>query len=115
MIVLAGTGSMILAITEDGRQVESGQLQHYAGGARHLVFGTLQLILTDDPTPADTPFLAEVLSYWEADDTAQLRERILALETTGPQRGEASVRRPGASGDGQRRHVSHWPTEPCAF
>ena len=51
VIVVAGTGSMILAITEDGRQVESGQLQHYAGGARHLVLGTLQLILTDD---ADT-------------------------------------------------------------
>ena len=69
------------AITEDGRQVESSQLQHYAGGARHLVFGTLQLILTDAPTPADRPFLAEVLSYWDVDDTAQLRERILTLET----------------------------------
>ena len=82
VIVVAGTGSMILAITEDGRQVESGQLQHYAGGARHLVFGSLQLILTEEPTPADMPFLAEVLSYWEADDTDQLRERILALESS---------------------------------
>ncbi|HEY5788683.1 MAG TPA: BadF/BadG/BcrA/BcrD ATPase family protein [Microlunatus sp.] len=82
VIVVAGTGSMILAISEDGRQVESGQLQHYAGGARHLVQGMLQLILTDDSMPADASFLAEVLSYWQADDTAQLRERILALETT---------------------------------
>lgn len=80
VIVLAGTGSMILAITEDGRQVENSQLQHYAGGARHLVLGTLQLILTDEPTPADMPFLDEVLSYWDVDDIAQLRERILALE-----------------------------------
>ena len=69
-----------VAITEDGRQVENSQLQHYAGGARHLVFGTLQLILTDEPTPADRPFLDEVLSDWDVDDTAQLRECILALE-----------------------------------
>ena len=81
VIVVAGTGSMILAIGEDGREVESGQLQHYAGGARHLVFDALQLILTDAAAPADQPFLTEVLGYWGVADTTQLREHILALET----------------------------------
>ena len=39
VILVAGTGSTILAIAEYGRRVESGQLQHYAGGARHLIRG----------------------------------------------------------------------------
>jgi len=37
--------------------------------------------LTEDATPADRPFVAEVLAYLDVDDTAQLRERILTLET----------------------------------
>lgn len=82
VIVVAGTGSMILAITEGGRRVESGQLQHYAGGARHLVVDALQLILSDPAAPADVPFLAEVLSYWQVDDTVGLRDRLLGLESS---------------------------------
>src|SRR5699024_9309872 len=45
VVVVAGTGSMILAIDEQGADLESGQFGHYAGAARHLARDVVERIL----------------------------------------------------------------------
>jgi glucosamine kinase len=75
---------MILAITDDGTEVESGQFEHYAGAARHLVFEAMQLILSGYAVPADAEFVATVLNYWDAADAPGLRRAVLALAGSDP-------------------------------
>jgi glucosamine kinase len=70
---------MILAITEDGREIESGQFEHYAGGARHLVFEVLHQLLIGATVPADEALVTAVLDYWAVEDLAGLRQVILSL------------------------------------
>lgn len=77
VIVVAGTGSMILAITEQNEEIESGQFQHYAGGARHLVFDVIERLLTTQPFPSADPAAAAVLDHWQAEDALTLRRRLL--------------------------------------
>jgi glucosamine kinase len=84
VMVVAGTGSMILAITKDGTEVESGQFEHYAGGARHLVFETMQLILIGEAGAEDAELVESVLDYWGATDIPDLRKRILNLAGSDP-------------------------------
>lgn len=66
IIVIAGTGSMILGVTETGRHVRSGAFQHYAGGARHLSFGAVHRILTGAAGPQDNDFVEEILRHWQS-------------------------------------------------
>ncbi|MGP9536654.1 GNAT family N-acetyltransferase [Brachybacterium sp. AOP43-C2-M15] len=77
IVVVAGTGSMLLAIDEEGVETESGQLEHYAGAARHLVFDVVQRLLVGDADPGD-PLYAEVLEHFGAADVPALREGVLA-------------------------------------
>ena len=75
--MVAGTGSMILAIDEDGTETESGQMEHYAGAARHLVHDVVQRILLGDHHPAD-PLVTAALEHFGAADVEGLRESVLA-------------------------------------
>ncbi|WP_350279942.1 hypothetical protein [Kribbella sp. HUAS MG21] len=79
VIVVAGTGSMIAAIGEDGVVVDSGRFQHYAGGARHLVYDVMQRILIGDHTADDLPLVRTVLKWWGARDVDELRRVLLGL------------------------------------
>ncbi|MFZ7086583.1 BadF/BadG/BcrA/BcrD ATPase family protein [Curtobacterium sp. RRHDQ10] len=79
IIVIAGTGSMILAIDEDGAEFESGQFDHYAGAARHLVFETVHLILTGAAGPEDDELVAAILQAWGTEDVPGLRRVLLGL------------------------------------
>ncbi|CAM3352339.1 BadF/BadG/BcrA/BcrD ATPase family protein [Occultella aeris] len=79
IVVVAGTGSMILAITEDDSEIESGQFEHYAGGARHLVFDVMRRLLSEtDPLETD-PLVPQILEYWRAADLSDLRRIVLEL------------------------------------
>ncbi|PRY12589.1 BadF/BadG/BcrA/BcrD ATPase family protein [Kineococcus rhizosphaerae] len=80
VVVVAGTGSMVLAIDVDGREVESGQFQHYAGGARHVVFDAVHRLLTGPADPADAGLRARVEDHFGGPD---LRTRLLALAESG--------------------------------
>jgi glucosamine kinase len=82
VMVVAGTGSMILAITEDGTEVESGQFEHYAGAARHLVFEAMQQILIGEAGPEDAELVLSVLDYWNVADIGALRSAVLRLAET---------------------------------
>lgn len=70
IIVIAGTGSMILGVTETGLQVRSGVFRHYAGGARHLSFGAIHRILIGEAGPRDQGFVDAVLSHWNTTPAA---------------------------------------------
>jgi glucosamine kinase len=83
IIVVAGTGSMILAIAHDGTETESGQFQHYAGAARHLVHDVVQRILIGDADDAD-PLPARVHEHFGVADRSELRDTVLALSSTAP-------------------------------
>jgi len=82
VIVVAGTGSMILAITAAGEEIESGQFEHYAGGARHLVFEAMHRLLSGSADRSDDSLIREVLAFWGAADLAELRQVVLRLGGT---------------------------------
>lgn len=77
IVVVAGTGSMILAIDEVGDETESGQLEHYAGAARHLVHDVVQQILMGDCSLTD-PLVTAALDHFDVADVAGLRAAVLA-------------------------------------
>lgn len=81
IMVIAGTGSIILGITESGEQVRNDRYFHYAGGARHLAFDAMARILIDEDTEADAEFVRAVLAFWDVADKAGLRERIREHES----------------------------------
>jgi glucosamine kinase len=80
IIVVAGTGSLILAINEAGEHIRNDRYQHYAGGARHLSFHAMARILVGEDTEADVPFIRQVFEYWNVADKRALRRRVLGLE-----------------------------------
>jgi len=84
IIVVAGTGSMILAVTDIGELVRNDRYHHYAGGARHLSFDAMARILTCEDVATDADFAARVLEYWGAADRAELRQRVQELEMRDP-------------------------------
>ncbi|WP_188894658.1 BadF/BadG/BcrA/BcrD ATPase family protein [Microlunatus endophyticus] len=77
VIVVGGTGSMILAITEAGEQIESGRLEHYAGGARHLVFDAMQRILLGRAGDQDVWLVDAILDHWQVATIGELRRRMV--------------------------------------
>ena len=80
VVVVAGTGSMVLAIGHDGTEVESGQFQHYAGAARHVAFDVVHQVLAGRAEPADGALVARVLEHWGAADVDALRRVLLQRE-----------------------------------
>ena len=80
VIVVAGTGSMVMAIAADGAEVENGQLAHYAGAARHLVLDAVHRVLAGRAVPADDEFVAGLLEALGADGVTALRRLALDLE-----------------------------------
>ncbi|HVX46418.1 MAG TPA: BadF/BadG/BcrA/BcrD ATPase family protein [Mycobacteriales bacterium] len=81
IMVVAGTGSMILAITESGEHIRNERYHHYAGGARHLAFDAVARVLIDEDTTEDGGFVGELLSFWDVPDKAGLRDRVAAMES----------------------------------
>lgn len=81
VIVVAGTGSMILGITEAGVQIPSGRLEHYAGGARHLVFDALHRVLLGEAVAEDGELVRAILGYWEVATITELRQRLVEVAT----------------------------------
>ncbi|MFI8775830.1 N-acetylglucosamine kinase [Brachybacterium paraconglomeratum] len=80
VVVVAGTGSMILAIDEQGTDLESGQYGHYAGAARHLAHDVVQRVLLGESSLAD-PLHTAVLAHFGAEDVDGLRTAALELST----------------------------------
>lgn len=74
VIAIAGTGSIIFGVTEEGRQVRNYDFHHYAyAAARHLAYNVVYGILAGRAEPEDQALVTDVMSFWEADDVAALR------------------------------------------
>jgi glucosamine kinase len=78
IMVVAGTGSMILGITEHGTILRNDQFRHYAGAARHLSFDIVQRILVGDADAHEAPLVSAALAHWSVAQPAELRSRVAA-------------------------------------
>lgn len=76
VLVVAGTGSMILGIDRDGRQHRNDQLHHYAGAARHLAYDVVHRLLIGDGVNDELGPL--VLKHWHVTDLVGLRAAVEA-------------------------------------
>ncbi len=76
IIVISGTGSIIFAVTELGRQIRNYDFHQYAhSAARHLSYEAVYRMLAEDIQPEDNAFIGEVLAFWQVESLAELRER----------------------------------------
>lgn len=80
VVVVAGTGSMILAIDEQGTELVNAQFGHYAGAARHLARDVVERILLGESSVAD-PLHTAALAHFDAEDVDGLRTAVLELST----------------------------------
>lgn len=76
VLVVAGTGSMILSIDRDGQHHRNDQLHHYAGAARHLAYDVVHRLLVGDGL--DDELLPLALRHWNVADLTQLRAAVEA-------------------------------------
>jgi glucosamine kinase len=81
IIAVAGTGSVVFAITDTGQRLRNDDFHHYAGAARHLAFSTMQRVLLSEAGDVDAPFIDALLHYWGVADLAALREQVIGQRT----------------------------------
>jgi glucosamine kinase len=79
IIVIAGTGCILFAVTESGRQVRNYDFWHYAEAtARNLAFDAVFRILAGEYGAADQPLVDQILTYFGVHDLPALA--LLASE-----------------------------------
>lgn len=76
VLVVAGTGSMILGIDKNGQQHRNDQLHHYAGAARHLAYDVVHRLLIGEGL--DDVLLPLALQHWQVADLTALRAAVEA-------------------------------------
>ncbi|MNS41794.1 Glucosamine kinase GspK [compost metagenome] len=65
IVVIAGTGSNILAITEDGQQLRNDHFHHYAAsGARFIAYDAVYEILAGNTDSTDNDLIAALKTHW---------------------------------------------------
>lgn len=73
MIVIAGTGSIIYAATEDGQQVRNYDLHHYAtSAARFLAYNAVYELLAGNSSGGDQRLVEDILAYWKVSTVGEL-------------------------------------------
>ncbi|MBX9471413.1 BadF/BadG/BcrA/BcrD ATPase family protein [Microcella sp.] len=76
VLVIAGTGSIMLGIDRHGRQHRNDQLHHYAGAARHIAYDVVHHLLVGDG--ADDELLPLALQHWKVASVDELRAAVEA-------------------------------------
>lgn len=91
IVVIAGTGSIIYAVNEDGRAIRNYDLHHYAAtAARTIAYETVYEILAGNIESQDQALVRETLQFWGA---ASIRElSALALQGFVPDERERNRR-----------------------
>lgn len=73
IIVIAGTGSIIYAVTEDGQPVRNYDLHHYAAAAaRFLGYSAVYELLAGNSGEGDQDLAEELLGYWQVSTVEEL-------------------------------------------
>ncbi|CAG7645100.1 BadF/BadG/BcrA/BcrD ATPase family protein [Paenibacillus allorhizosphaerae] len=66
IVVISGTGSIILAITEDGRSIRNYDFHHYAASAaRFIAYDAAYETLAGNTDETDAAFVRSMLRHWE--------------------------------------------------
>jgi len=74
IIVIAGTGTMIMGINESGKRVRNLDYHHYAySAARHLAYDAVYEVLAGRGDGSDEGLVSEMLRYWQADGLERLQ------------------------------------------
>ncbi|MDH6672107.1 N-acetylglucosamine kinase [Paenibacillus glucanolyticus] len=74
IVVVSGTGSMILAITEQETPIKNIDFHHYAASAaRFLAYDAVYQILAGNIQQSDETLVRSVQSYWNVENMEQLR------------------------------------------
>jgi glucosamine kinase len=77
VIAIGGTGSIVVAVTEDGHVIRNYDFHHYAPcAARHLGYAAVFEILAGAASPEDQRFIDEALGHLNVADIVELRSLI---------------------------------------
>ncbi|WP_059173617.1 BadF/BadG/BcrA/BcrD ATPase family protein [Bacillus sp. FJAT-27445] len=91
IIAVAGTGSIIIGKTENGRIVRNYDFNHKSdAGARYLSYSVIYGLLSEKNDGSDSELTERVLAYWNAASIAKLR--LLAARGFGTDKIEAIKR-----------------------
>ncbi|USB33107.1 BadF/BadG/BcrA/BcrD ATPase family protein [Paenibacillus sp. YPG26] len=72
IVVIAGTGSNILAITEEGQQLRNDQFHHYAAsGARLIAYDAVYEILAGNTDSTDEGLIAAMKTHWHVETLSE--------------------------------------------
>lgn len=73
IIVISGTGSILIAINEDGRYLRNYDFHHYAASAaRLLAYDTVYEVLAGQTDSSDERLIARMLAHWDASTLSDL-------------------------------------------
>ncbi|MFF2092329.1 N-acetylglucosamine kinase [Paenibacillus sp. NPDC058174] len=75
IVIISGTGSIIFAITEQGRQLRNYDFHHYAASAaRFVAYNTTYELLAGKADETDEALIQSLLHYWQVTSLQQLHE-----------------------------------------
>ncbi|CAH1210785.1 N-acetylmuramic acid/N-acetylglucosamine kinase [Paenibacillus allorhizoplanae] len=78
IIVIAGTGSIIYAVNEEGQQIRNYDLHHYAASAaRFLAYETTFELLSGNIDASDHDLVSDILMFWELSTVKELSQLAL--------------------------------------
>lgn len=75
IIVIAGTGSIIYAMTEEGQQIRNYDLHHYAtSAARFLAYDATYELLAGNSNDSDLTLVKDMLQFWKVSSVEELSQ-----------------------------------------
>jgi len=78
IVVISGTGSIIHAVTEDGRQIRNYDLHHYAASAaRFLAYDATFELLAGNIDDSDEELASDILEFWNLSSVKELSQIAL--------------------------------------
>ncbi|WP_042169280.1 N-acetylglucosamine kinase [Paenibacillus gorillae] len=75
IVIISGTGSIIFAVTDEGRQLRNYDFYHYAASAaRFIAYDTTYEILAGKADESDAALVRSLLQHWEVHSLKQLHD-----------------------------------------
>lgn len=72
IVAISGTGSIILAVTEDGQYIRNYDFHHYASSAaRFIAYDAAYEVLAGTADETDLELVQRMLNHWEVDTLAE--------------------------------------------
>lgn len=75
IVVIAGTGSLIFAMTDKGEYIRNYDFHQYASSAaRHIAYDAVYDTLSGSANETDAEFIHVMLKHWHVDSLAELKQ-----------------------------------------